>query len=88
MACERGWESDELRLGLDGKKIMEGFVEYRETFGFNRWAMGGQYIFYILEKQFFLKNFLRSLRQQCGGWMVKRHSGGRKNSLGNVVIVP
>lgn len=30
-----GWESDELRIGLDQKKITEGFVQPREKFGFN-----------------------------------------------------
>lgn len=58
MGCEMGWESDELRIGLDRKKITEGFVQHREKFGFNLWAMGDQYIFYILEKQsFFLLLF-------------------------------
>lgn len=57
-----GWESDELRIGLDRKKIMEGFVQHREKFGLNWWAMGDQYIFYKLEKQyFFFLYFLRSL---------------------------
>lgn len=53
-----GWESDELRIGLDRKKIMEGFVQHREKFGLNWWAMGDQYIFYKLEKQYFFFSLL------------------------------